>query len=152
VPELYVAQEDYFADHEHCNYVGAHVFSEALADLMQRKEAGEDVKSLFRTYDEALADMKRIALVNIRSEVDASGVQLFASCYAGSTVQVEYQFTVVRPDGTSEVVQDYSPNDTCLCTDLSEGGTYLFRVNARQVGSQDEFEKYRECEVVYARS
>ena len=150
VPELYVAQEDYFADHEHCNYTGAHIFSEALADLMQRKDAGEDVKRLFRTYDEALADMKRIALANIKSDVKPSGVQLSAFCYAGSTVQVEYQFLMARPGGEFEVVQDYSPEATCLCTDVAERGEYRFRVNARQVGSNVEFEKYRVCSAVPA--
>ena len=48
---LSLALED-FGDYEHLNFSGARLATRALADIVRRRDAGEDVSSDFYTYDE----------------------------------------------------------------------------------------------------
>lgn len=146
-PELFDSQERYFWDWEHLNTEGATVFSGSLAKLMATKDAGEDTGALFMTYDEKLASIDAISLALLKDEVTADGVELKASCLTGTNVKPEYQFLATGADGELQVIQDYSPSDTCLFSP-GKSGAYTVRVNVRQQGSDVEFEKHTQHRVV----
>ncbi len=145
-PEVFEAEESYYWDWEHLNTTGCAAFSEAFARFLQARDAGADVDSLFMTYEEKLASMDTISLVVLEDHPTPEGIKLKASCLAGPNVKPEYQFLVERPDGSFEVIQDYSPEGECLY--VPEGrGVVTVRVNARQQGSDAEFEKHTQHRV-----
>lgn len=146
--ELYDSKESYYFDHQHCNIRGGEAFSVALAAFTNRLHAGENTSALFYTYPEKLESIKDISAAVIDYEVRDEGIALKGWCYAGSSVDVEYQFLAGSSDDALEVVQDYSSDDTCLFVP-SEPGTYRVQVRVRQVGSTDAYEKHRQTTVAY---
>lgn len=140
-PELFDSRESYYFDHQHCNIEGGRAFSVSLADLVMRKDAGEDVDALFLTYDERLAGIDEISAAELVHSVDDGGISLRAYCFAGSQVKPEYQFLVRAEGGDFEVVQDYSASDTCAFAP-SASGTYTVQVRVRQQGASEPFEKH----------
>ncbi|MBQ9043020.1 MAG: hypothetical protein IJ111_09450, partial [Eggerthellaceae bacterium] len=149
-PDLFESQESYYWDWEHLNSAGADVFSRSLVALLGEKAAGEDVDALFMTYDEKLESIDSISIVTLDAEVTREGITLNAQALAGTNVKPEYQFLVAKRDGAFEVVQDYSPSNTCTF-DPGHHGRFTVRVNVRQQGSDVEFEKYTQEEIASSR-
>lgn len=146
-PELFDSQEIYYRDWEHCNAIGASAFSESLAKLMAAKDAGEDIDRLFMTYDEKLASIDTISVVQLSEAPEGAGVKFTASCLAGANVKPEYQYLVAVDGDELQIIQDYSEaNDFTFMPD--EHGRYTVRVNVRQQGSDVEFEKHTQHQVV----
>lgn len=53
-PELFDIQEDYFYDFEHLNYNGAQAFSNAVCDLLEKRENKESLEDSFYSVEEFL--------------------------------------------------------------------------------------------------
>lgn len=51
-PELFEAQEDFFYDFEHLNYKGAQAFSNAVCDLLEKRESKENLEESFYSVGE----------------------------------------------------------------------------------------------------
>ena len=67
---------------------------------------------------------------------------LCATPYTGTNVRVEYQFCLCDAGGNvTGVLRDWSSDATVTCAVPADGGLTV-RVNARQVGSSADFERY----------
>lgn len=146
-PELFKSQESYFWDWEHCNAAGARVVSAALAQAVQLQHAGADMDALFMSYDEKLASIDTISIVTLDEKIGDGEVQLVAEALTGTNVKPEYQFLVGAQGGELQVVRDWSPEGTCTY-EPPEEGVYTVRVNARQQGTDVEYEKYTQHDCV----
>ena len=143
-PTFYLAQEDHFQDYQHYNAEGGKAFSEALAKLLTARAAGEDVDAWFTSYDERLASIDHISTVRLHPHQTSYGEHIKIICLAGTNVQPEFQILAKRAgENNYEVVRDWSP-ETSFNFLPSEKGRYTIRVNARQQGSDAEFERWSE--------
>ena len=150
-PSFYKSEEDHFEDYQHYNVEGAKAFSAAFAKLVQARENGEDVSSWFTTYEKRLADIDHISIVCIYPWVlseDPPVTRIEARYFAGTNVQVECRFLVkaedekeykVIQDWTTEREYDFAPE---------QSGRYDIRVETRQVGSNEEYERWAEVTAV----
>ena len=130
---------------------GGRAFSQSMAKFLEMLDAGQEVDSLFKTPDEYLAGVDYITNVYLTPEmhVDENKILLFATSYQGPSVTPEYEFWAKSPRDTEyQKVLDYSDH-TWIAYPLTERGTYQFRVNARAVGSDTDFDRYYEYSVDY---
>lgn len=147
-PELFENKEpDYHKDFTHMNAAGGHAFSQCMARFLAMLDAGQDVDALFETPDEYLAAVNYITNVYMTPEVHEDKIVLVANAYHGPAVQAEYEFWVQAPGETE--YHRFSEYSTRVWAEfpVTEHGTYQFRVNARVVGSDADFERYYECSV-----
>lgn len=143
-PSFYLPLENHFQDYQHYNVAGSKAFSEALAKLLLAHESGEDVSSWFTTYDERLASIDRISTVRFHPHHIKGGERIHIECFAGSKVMPEFQILAKRAGASDfEVVRDWS-DETTFDFVPNEKGRYTIRVNARQQGSDAEFERWSE--------
>lgn len=151
-PVLFESVEpDYFADYIHMSRAGGRAFSQSMAKFLEMLDAGQEVDSLFKTPDEYLAGVDYITNVYLTPEMhaDENKILLFATSYQGPSVTPEYEFWAKSPRDTEyQKVLDYSDH-TWIAYPLTERGTYQFRVNARAVGSDTDFDRYYEYSVDY---
>ena len=143
-PELLdVTNTGYYADFQHLNATGGEVTSQAFVQLLEMRKANGDVNALFYTKDEYQQVMNYIDLVLLDASAVEGGVQLQAEALAGMSVVAEYQMCVMdETTGEWVEIRGWSTDPTCLFA--PEGsGTYKFRVNAREVGSSVDFDRYR---------
>ena len=147
-PELFDASNDKaFADNQHMNDVGAQAASEALGRLIVMRESGQDTDSLFRTNADFDEEMAYVDMVKLTAKADGSRVDLKAKALAGSKAKVEYKFFIKSKDATKcESISDWS-TDCEMQYDVEDRGKCVFRVNARLVGSDAHWERYREVSV-----
>ena len=140
-PSFYAPHEEHWADYQHYNYEGGKAFSEAFAKLINAYDAGEDVSGWFTTYEQRLANIDHISTVTFGERKIDGGVRLTARCFAGTNVKTEYQFQAILP-GTDEYVtiRDWS-SDAKFDYLPEQGGRFTIRVNARQPGSDVDFER-----------
>jgi hypothetical protein len=134
-----------FADGEHLNATGAKSFSATLANYLERFDAGEDVSELSYSYEDwsdYLASIDYISAVTLDGSVEDGVATLVATPYMGTNVQVEYKFCLCDSDGNAtDVLRDWSSDTTVSCPVPADGGLSA-RVDARQVGSDVDFESY----------
>lgn len=149
-PELFESVEpDYFSDYAHMNHAGGRAFSQSMAKFLALLDEGQEVDSLFKTPEEYLAGVNYITNVYITPEVHEDKVILLATSYQGPSVKPEYEFWAKGPnDADYQKISEYTDR-TWTEFPLTERGTYQFRVNARVVGSDSEFDRYYECSVDY---
>ncbi|WP_455502483.1 hypothetical protein [Gemmiger sp.] len=149
-PELFESVEpDYFSDYAHMNHAGGRAFSQSMAKFLALLDEGQEVDSLFKTPEEYLAGVNYITNVYITPEVHEDKVVLLATSYQGPSVKPEYEFWAKGPnDADYQKISEYTDR-TWTEFPLTERGTYQFRVNARVVGSDSEFDRYYECSVDY---
>ena len=143
VPSFYQPLENHFDDFQHYNYAGGQAFSTALAKLLTAHDAGKDVDSWFTTYEQRIANIDHISTVSFTDRPIKGGLELLATCFAGTDVKVEYQFQAKRDkdaDDSYETIRDWSEQATCDFKPKMPG-RYVVRVNVRQVGSDDDFER-----------
>ena len=142
---VFAPKDSDFADGEHLNATGAEAFSATLAEYLKRIDAGEDVSSLSYSYEdwsEYLASIDYISAVTLDGSVDSGVATLTATPYTGTNVQVEYQFCLCDADGNvTGVLRDWNPDASVTC-EVPADGSLSVRVNARQVGSSVDFERY----------
>ena len=149
-PELFENREpDYHKDWTHMNAAGGHAFSLCMAKFLRMLDAGQDVDALFKTPQEYLADVDYITNVYMGPELHGDTAVLVANSYQGSSVTPEYEFLVKAPG--EETFTVFSPYSDRVWGEyaLTEHGTYQFRVNARPVGSDVEYQRYYECSLEY---
>lgn len=150
-PDYYQTGDRDFKDPDHLNYDASVRFSRLLCETISRVESGETVDGLFFGYDEwddYLASIDRISLVSLGAVARYGSLELSATAYTGSEVDVEYQFVTVDPrSGDERVLQDYSSSPTFTLPVNGHGSTRV-KVYARQSGS-DRIERSREIEVLY---
>lgn len=149
-PELFENREpDYHRDWTHMNAAGGHAFSQCMANFLQMLDAGQDVNALFKTPQEYLADVNYITNAYLSPELHGDTAVLVAGSYQGPSVTPEYEFLVKAPG--QEEYQVFSPYSDRVWGEytLTEHGTYQFRVNARPVGSDVEYQRYYECILEY---
>lgn len=141
----YAPTAEDFADGEHLNATGAEGFSAKLADYLGRLDADEDVSGLSYSYEgwsDYLASIDYISAVTLDGSVEDGMAMLCATPYTGTNVQVEYQFCLCDADGNvTGVLRDWSSDATVTCA-VPADGSLTVRVNARQVGSSADFERY----------
>ena len=142
---VFAPKDSDFADGEHLNATGAEAFSATLAEYLKRIDAGEDVSSLSYSYEDwsdYLASIDYISAVTLDGSVDDGVATLAATPYTGTNVQVEYQFCLCDADGNvTSVLRDWSTDASVTCA-VPADGSLSVRVNARQVGSRVDFERY----------
>jgi hypothetical protein len=116
-----------------------------LAEYLGRLDAGEDVSGMSYSYEgwsDYLASIDYISAVTLDGSVEDGTATLTATPYAGPNVQVEYQFCLCDVDGNvTGVLRDWSSDATVTCA-VPADGSLSVRVNARQVGSGADFERY----------
>ena len=143
--DYYAPTAEDFADGEHLNATGAEAFSAVLAEYLGRLDAGEDVSGMSYSYEgwsDYLASIDYISAVTLDGSVDDGTATLTATSYTGTNVQVEYQFCLCDADGNvTSVLRDWSSDATVTCA-VPADGSLSVRVNARQVGSGEDFERY----------
>jgi hypothetical protein len=141
----YAPTAEDFGDGEHLNAAGAEEFSAVFAEYLQQLDAGEDASEMSYSYEDwsdYLASIDYISAVTLDGSVENGVATLEATPYTGTSVQVEYQFCLCDGDGNvTSVLQDWSPNATVTC-EVPADGSLSVRVNARQVGSNIEYEQY----------
>lgn len=147
-PELLdVSNTDYFADYQHLNAAGGEAVSRAFVQLMEMRESEGDLGSLFYSQDEYRQAMSYIDLVLLDAEVVGGGVLLKAEALAGAGVATEYQMCIW--DAATETwaeIRGWSDTPDFLF-EIEDSGTYKFRVNAREVGSGVEYDRYRVAKI-----
>lgn len=147
-PSRYAPSAEDFADGEHLNATGAAGFSATLADYLGRLDSGEDVSGLSYSYDDwpdYLASIGYISAVTLDGSVEGGVATLEATPYTGTKVQVEYKFCLCDAEGNvTGTLRDWSRGATVTCAvpAAAEGGGVAVRVDARQVGSGADFERY----------
>ena len=143
--DYYAPTAEDFADGEHLNATGAEGFSAVLAEYLGRLDAGEDVSGMSYSYEgwsDYLASIDYISAVTLDGSVEDGTATLTATPYAGPNVRVEYQFCLCDVDGNvTGVLRDWSSDATVTCA-VPADGSLSVRVNARQVGSGADFERY----------
>lgn len=141
----YAPTAEDFGDGEHLNAAGAEEFSAVFAEYLQQLDAGEDASEMSYSYEDwsdYLASIDYISAVTLDGSVENGVATLEATPYTGTSVQVEYQFCLCDEGGNvTSVLQDWSPNATVTC-EVPADGSLSVRVNARQVGSNIEYEQY----------
>ena len=150
-PTFYQAQEGHFEDYQHYNAAGGSAFSEAFAKLLTAREQGKDVSSWFTTFDERLASIDHISAVRLYPSDHPNGkpgekphAHIVARCFTGTNVQVEYRFFAkAAHDEEFKLVRDWAPESEFDFIP-EHGGRYTMRVEARQVGSTGEAERWAE--------
>lgn len=141
-PTFYQPLDSHFQDYQHYNAEGGKAFSEALAKLLAARSAGEDVSSWFTSYDERLASIDHISTVRFQSHQIRGGARIRIICLAGTNVEPEFQILAKRAGKDRfEVVRDWSP-ETSFDFTPGEKGRYTILVNAREQGSDLEFERW----------
>lgn len=143
-PDVYRAAEDEFEDTEHLNFAGQERFSTLVAQILARIDAGEDVSGLFWSYDEwdeRVASVDEVSHVELSAQVTLEGVELEATAFAGSEVQVEYRFGEVDETGAFVPFADWGSEPTFLWH--PEGhGTRTLRVEARDARAPEGTVRY----------
>ena len=103
------------------------------------------VDALFETPEEYLAAVNYITNVYLTTEIQTDKILLLAGSYHGPSVEAEYEFWVKAPGETEYAkISDYDTR-TWVEYPTTVHGSYQFRVNARVVGSDADFERYYEC-------
>lgn len=147
--ELLQMDEELFRDTEHMNGQGAEAFTRALCRVIREADEGHDVDDLFYGQDEYLGSIDTISCVFCDASCEADGIHLTARAMTGSDVDVEYQFCE-EIDGEWQAVRDWSTDARCVV--VPDGGAHgmaNLRVNARAVGSNAEFDRYRTLKAMY---
>ena len=148
-PELFESHSDYFVDTIHLNASGSRAFTESLARFLEARDAGDDLDALFYNAEEQRASVDHISAVFADATVDGSNVHVSARAAAGTGVDAEFQLCALDRETqawqvvsgwTADAEFDYAPE---------ERGVVDLRVNARQVGSQADCERYRTLQVYY---
>ena len=144
--ELFANVEpDYYKDFTHMNTTGGHAFSQCMAKFLALLDEGADVDALFETPEEYLAAVNYITNVYLTPEIQTDKILLLAGSYHGPSVEAEYEFWVKAPGETEYAkISDYDTR-TWVEYPTTVHGSYQFRVNARVVGSDADFERYYEC-------
>ena len=147
-PELFdTTNPEFFADHQHLNKAGGEAASKAIATIFEARDGGQDVDSLFYTKDEYRQAMDFISLVTLKATVTDDGIELKARALISGDSPVEYQMMVFDPDEKEWVIiRDWSEDPTYLF-DPEESGQYKVCVNARLVGTDVEYDRYRVVKV-----
>lgn len=143
-PELMdTTRTDIFADTQHLNVTGGEVVTQAFSAVLSARSAGENAEELFYTEEEYKEAKDYVDFVKLTASVQDKGVKLSAKPYAGFSCTPEYQF-LARAKGASEwtVIRDWDKSKT-FTYEPDTPGDYEFRVNARSVGDDVEYERYR---------
>ncbi|WP_252247364.1 lipolytic protein G-D-S-L family [Clostridium sp. ZBS4] len=145
-PELFKSEENYFFDRIHFNSNGQEVFSKSLADFLKLREKGEDMNKYFYTPEEYYASINYITNTWFTWKKDNDKLSLVADAFYGTNVVPEYQFILIDSQtGKEEIIREYNTNPEFTFKKLSLS-KYKIRVNAREVGSNNEFKHYYEEE------
>ena len=143
-PELFDVQPRYFYDSSHFNLKGARVFSRSFGKFLAALDAGRDVSAMFLSEEERVNAVDEISLLMVDDTVEGDGLHLHARPIAGPSVEAEYQFFVRwKGSDTWQLVRDWSTETDF--TYVPDGrGTIQVHVNARKVGTDVEYDRYRE--------
>jgi len=143
--DLFTNNDKYYFDHEHLNKEGSEAFTRSLANLLLKLDAGENVDDYFKSPEEYLNDIDYISAVWFNTKNMENGISVTPITYTGPNVSVEYEYRVYNEDtGAYDLVQDYSTATSCLIPYTnkdSESGQIKIMVNARQIGSDKDYEK-----------
>ena len=143
-PEWFKSKTEYFQDYAHLNSLGSEVFSKSFAEFLKLRSSGEDMSKYFYTPEEYLNTINYINNTWFTWKKNNDNITLIADSLYGNNVEPEYQFILIDSQtGKREVIRDYdvSPKVTLKKPSLSK---YKIRVNAREVGSNNEFTRYYE--------
>lgn len=145
-PELFESNDDYFVSSEHLNAKGAEEFSRSFGKFMGGIIAGKSEEKLnkeFNSSEEYMDTIDYISSVELNCEEDDDGmINAKATAYTGSKVIPEYEF-LVKYEGESSytVMKEFSTSNSFIYKPENQGVYYL-RVNVREKGSNNEFDRY----------
>lgn len=147
-PELLdVTNTGYFADYQHLNATGGEAVSKAFVQLMKAREAGVSVDALFYEQEEYLQSKSYIDFVLLETEPEVGSVLLKAQALAGPGIRPEYQVCLLDESGEAWTEIRGWSQDSQYVFAPEKPGTYMIRVNAREVGSEAECDRYRVVKV-----
>ena len=152
-PDYLLMTKDDFKDWEHCNVAGADKFSSVLADVWIQEENGRSSADMFFSDEEYYSSVRRIDSLYLEQHIiPGEGVEITATPWTGSAVEVEYAFAekdLSDPDAKYQVVRPYGPDATFVYPE-TKTGTKQYRVYAKQKGEKD-CECLRSIRVEYER-
>lgn len=143
-PELWKSEIRDFYDQSHVNENGATKFTEAICELLKRKDAGEDISNLFyQTWEEYLASIDYIvATYTLTKKVDK---EIIATAYSvtGTEVIPEYKFTLIEGEKET-ILQEFDKNNVIsIPTNAFSNKETKLRVYSRMAGEDNlEFVRY----------
>ena len=116
-PEYYWPLPNEIRDEQHINDVGAARFSSYLGEVMAAVERGEDVSGRFyphtvEGWQEYLSTVESIAVATFYPTVRAGAIDLELKAFASPSVAVSYRVSRVLEDGETEVLRDWSEEET----------------------------------------
>ena len=160
-PDIFETKDSLYADYEHLNDEGAGVFTKVLADVLKKRDAGQDVSGLFLNEQQYWASLHGVYAVDMESERVGSDIQLQARALAGADAKVEYQFCVKKAAKKAQrgkvrktsakgwkVVRKFSSDPACA-VQFDKRGKYTVRVNVREQGTKKRYDLYRELDIMY---
>ena len=137
--ELLPRLDDLYYDLYHMVGEGADTLSTAFARLFNAFLAGEDVSGWFYPDSQAyLASIDFITNCWLTLETgEDRQVTLRADCNRGSLVMPQYRFTLVRENGTEELLRDWSGEAVFSCdAKVLAGGTPRVSARAEEGGAE----------------
>lgn len=136
-------QDDCFADARHLNRKGAEVFSKLVGEVLSQSIHEKEVADYFyNSFEEMREDIKYVVGVYLVM-TDEQGIKsLIAGTLQNNDFLIEYEFIGITDNGENEILQSYSAKDNFPLTDIEK--YYKYRVNARNINSNKEYEAYYE--------
>ncbi len=138
----------YFCDATHLNYTGATAVSKAVAHLIKRVEAGEDVGGDFYDYSEAGQSAWRDSIdfvdaVDYEWEVRDGAVQLEAHAVTGKGTPVEYRLDIKDP-ATNKWATAQNWTSCPLFSLANDGQRKDVRIYAHSTNGRQDKDRYVE--------
>lgn len=149
-PDLFKSQPEYFSDNFHLNLQGAQVFSHALAQFLNKLDAGEEVGGLFNTPEQQALTIDYLSALFASTETDEQGIHLSWRTVTSPQADVEYQ-VYVRRTGEEDSFHRVTGwiRETSFTYPPGQRGAIELRINARHVGSSEKFERYRTVKTLW---
>ena len=151
-----------FADTAHLNAEGCKAFTDVFGRFLGDLMAGKSVEGYFVDREQAISGMDYVSALFAEGASVGDGIAVDCRAVGGPGVKAEYRLCrFVGEDYDSaqwndpyedvanwEVVSEWS-SDPHLVYAPEAPGTYILRAQARKIGSELEFDRYRDVTVVY---
>lgn len=135
-PERAVNLDPYFNDAgDHLLGEGADLFTrEMLAEVLNKREAGEDVSSFFVTHEEWEASVDYLTDAWFVSDEKDGVITYTAYAHHGTPVKPLFQFVQVAEDGSETVLREYSAETAfSIAKDEVVGQVRMYAMNGAAV-------------------
>ena len=137
-PELWKSEIEHFYDRSHVNEDGAIKFTEAICELLKKKDAGEDVSNLFyQTWEEYLASIDYVVATYTLTKKEDNKIIATAYSVTGTEVIPEYKFTLIDKEKET-VLQEFDKNNVITIPKKAISNSEVeLRVYSRIIGQDN---------------